>query len=57
MNTKAAAKLIVEHNMQVLRWNGTFTKATVRTPSGDVIQISTAGGRAKVVERLNALKL
>jgi hypothetical protein len=56
MNTKSAKKLIEAHGLTLLRWNGKFTIATVRTANGETQEIHNDGGREKMLKRLKQFK-
>ncbi len=52
MNTKSAKKIMQEHGLILLRWNGSFTEAIVRNNAGVTKIIHTDGGRQKLLQRL-----
>ncbi len=56
MNRNSAVRLIEKHGLKLLRWNGSFTVATVRTPSGETAELHTDGDRARMLKRLKQFK-
>jgi len=55
MNSKKAEQVFEQHNFELLKWNGNFTEALVRSPNGVTRSVRTGGGRAKLVQRIQEI--
>jgi len=55
MNSKKAEEMIQQHGLTLLRWNRSFTVATVRVEKGQPFTINNHGGRKKMIEQLKSL--